>query len=158
MDFLATLPVWAIYALVGAVLGGIGPVLAWPFRTTFPKLMRILPFVGLVLTKPVTENLVLPHLEDAIVTHVMNADLPKKLDNLTTLTHASLGKRRYVYDYEISDEAPELDAAMIKAANLSGLCTQWGHLFKDGSVISAEYRYSLRGAPFSYIVTGADCP
>ena len=152
---LLELPSWVIAGLVGAIAGGIGGLLGGAIeRVTGWKSARVaLVAVCAAAAASLTSPVIIP----ALLNASMNADLPKKLDEITTMTRVQLNNKRYVYDYDLSDASPDVNGDELKSQLLGPLCNHWKPIFASGDVLSAEYRYSQRGKTFSFVVEPLDC-
>ncbi|TQX91275.1 hypothetical protein EQW76_00605 [Rhizobium sp. rho-13.1] len=151
---LANWPSWAIYALVGAAFGAIGAGLGGMVRSRSKKAAMFFVVLGLAVSRPFTDQIVMPVVIDAKI----NEGLPKKLDSVTTLNHISFSDRQYVYSYAIETDLPSLDFAAFKTEQLPSMCPFWLSKFKSGEVLSAEYRYTFKAGSGGFTVSPVDCP
>jgi hypothetical protein len=151
------LPDLLITALVGAVLGGLGGFLGGMLQklVRVPQLPVILAVAGAVTSVQVSNAIVKP----AIVTASLNVDLPKKLDDVTTLLEAKYDGRRYTYHYQLADTFPQdttIDA--MKSGLLEQLCAHWGPEFAKRKLAGADYSYRLGDKVMSFTIEPSDCP
>ncbi|MDW9444846.1 hypothetical protein GOA75_11030 [Sinorhizobium meliloti] len=157
MGALVDLPAWAFYALMGALLGGISGAIGLQFDRFFGTGGgRYLAILGIVATPHVTDRFVLP----AVIEAKVNRDLPKKLDEFTTLERISVESGKYVYFYTLAgDVSSSITGEEIKAFQMdSGLCSFWKPRLSSGEVSLAEYRYALPdGGETYFTVTRSDC-
>ncbi|MCR5855905.1 hypothetical protein [Mesorhizobium sp. J428] len=152
---LIDLPNWVIHGLVGAILGGLGGLIGGALQKVLriPHLASVLAVVGAVTSTQVTKSVVIPR----IVTASLNADLPKKGDDVTTIVRIDYDGRRYVYHYELDDSLPGVTAETMKTGLLSDLCAHWKPEFAAGRVDGADYNYRLRGEVISFTIEPTDC-
>lgn len=149
-------PVWVVYAVVGGVLGALSALVgAGIDRLLGTKIGRFMVIAGLAITPVVTRNFVIPAVEIAFI----NKDLPRKIDDVTTLLQFSSSNGRYVYVHQIDEAVPEdFDVTLIKQANLPSLCQTFGPSLRSGALSSVEYRYQRNAdVPKSFFVTTPDC-
>lgn len=154
---LVNFPSWLIYGLVGAALGGLGGFLGAILQKfiPLPQMSSILAVVGAALSVQVTKLLVIPE----IITASMNADLPKKADDVTTIVRIDYDGRRYRYQYELADVVPaDVDAETLRSGLLSQLCEHWRPQFLTKEVAGADYNYQLHGQTLSFTIEPSDCP
>ena len=150
------LPDWLITGLVGAVLGGLGGLLGALLQklVRVPHLPVILVAAAAAASLQVSNGIVKP----AIINASLNANLPMQMDETTTMTKIVYASKRYFYDYQLADGLPEIEGADLKSNLLPELCSHWKPNFTSGQVLSAEYRYLLRGRQISFVVEPEDCP
>lgn len=155
LAFLADKPSWVVYALVGAILGGVGGAIGVAIeRATGLKVARLLPVVAVALTPFLTRELVAP----AIITAAVNQGLPRQLDAYTTLESASYSSKEFTYHYTLSDQTPEtIDVENIKRGELSGMCGNFKAQFSSGDLVRVIYEYTLRGNILRFTLTPSDC-
>lgn len=147
-------PKWAVYAVVGGILGGSGALVGWLLERLGIRFGRFAVVLGIAATPVVSREVVLPQIIEAY----SNLELPRKIDEFTTLTRIEFGAKRYVYLYDLSSDVnPSFDVAEIKREGLADMCNYWKPAFDDGEVISAEYRYRINGDSRSFFVTASDC-
>lgn len=154
--YLAELPNWLISGLVGALFGAMGGLLGALLQKLVraPNLPIILAAVAAVLSLQFTKWVFVP----AIVTASLNADLPKKMDEVTTLLRAEFDGRRFAYQYELADIFPAMTAQELKAGLLASLCEHWKVVFASSDTVGADYNYMLRGELLSFVIEPTDCP
>jgi len=151
------LPDLLITALVGAVLGGIGGFLGGMLQklVRVPQLPMILAVAGAASSVQVSNAIVKP----AIVTASLNVDLPKKLDDVTTLVEAKYDGRRYIYHYQLADAFPQdTTTEAMKSSLLDALCAHWGPEFAKRKLAGADYNYRLGDKVLSFTIERSDCP
>jgi hypothetical protein len=90
---------------------------------------------------------------------VMNKDLPKAIDEYTTLEHIGGNSQRYVYSYSLSDKIPsDADVQIIKTSNISQICATYGSQLKSARLQALEYRYRFSdGKTDTFFVYASDC-
>ncbi|MFN3547701.1 MAG: hypothetical protein ACK4U0_09445 [Mesorhizobium sp.] len=154
---LAGLPNWALYGLVGGILGALGGLIGALLakHTGFKRSPQVLAVVGAVLSYQLTKNLILP----AATVASMNVDLPKQIDDVTTLLKVEFQQKRFAYYYRLADSLEQtMSVDELKGGLLPALCKNWSPHFKSGQVVGVEYHYELRQSAFSFAAEPADCP
>ncbi|WP_245300421.1 hypothetical protein [Rhizobium sp. YK2] len=81
MEFVAELSLWEIYATVCGLLVSLGLLAGLIAGRRLPIALRLLPLLGIAMTTPVTERLVVPFLSERYPVIFANKDLPKKIDH-----------------------------------------------------------------------------
>jgi hypothetical protein len=61
MEFVAELSLWEIYAIVCGLLGSLGLLFGLIAGRKFSIALRVLPLMGIAITTPVTERIVIPY-------------------------------------------------------------------------------------------------
>lgn len=154
MEFIAGLPQWAIYGLVGGAIGAVlGAVGWWMERRAGLRFGRFLPLLTLAITGPVSERLVMPSLEPyrycAFATDAQkNTPVGQALDDYTTFDamHVNCPDKSIIYDMTISIASTDIvDAAGWDTINadLNGVqCSHatWRKFIAAGWTISNDYR------------------
>lgn len=154
---LAGLPSWALYGLVGGILGALGGAIGALLAkyTGFKRGPQVLAIVGAVLSYQVTTTLLLP----AVTVASMNVGLPKQMDDVTTLLRVELKQKRFAYYYRLADSLEQtMSVDEVKSGLLPALCKNWSPHFRSGQVAGVEYHYQLRQSAFSFAAEPADCP
>ena len=157
MEFLAELSLWEIYAIVCGLLGALGIFLGAIVRKKFAMPLSVLPLLGVAMTTPLTEQFVIPHLVDRYPVVFANKDLPKKIDQQTTLKKIDLTDSIYSYFYDLDLDDDWFDAPLVKSAQLSDLCSALLPKFVSGEASLANYIYQLKGKDYSFSVDSSDC-
>jgi len=152
MSILADFPIWSIYAIVGALLGGVFAI-AGHFASRFIGVARFLPVLAIALTPVLSREFVIP----AIVYAKMNEGLPRSIDEVTVLERVEREESAYRYFYKLDDSLAGADINQLKAINLAQICLFWGPNFKSGEATKAEYIYSVAGSSMSFSVDQSDC-
>ncbi|WP_246778834.1 hypothetical protein [Rhizobium sp. BK098] len=119
--------------------------------------MRVLPLLGIAITAPVTERLVIPYLSERYPVIFANKDLPKKIDQKTTLTKIDLSDHIYSYFYDLDGDDDDFDPPLVKSAQLTDLCDFLLPKFSSGEASLANYIYQLKGRDYSFSVDSTDC-
>ncbi|GAC1042155.1 hypothetical protein thsrh120_21590 [Rhizobium sp. No.120] len=119
--------------------------------------MRVLPLLGIAVTTPVTERFVIPYLAERYPVIFANKDLPKKIDQRTTLTKVDLTDQIYSYFYDIDYDDDDFDPPLVKSAQLADLCDFLLPKFISGEASLANYIYQLKGRDYSFSVDSTDC-
>lgn len=117
----------------------------------------VLPLIGIAMTTPVTERFVIPHLADRYPVVFANKDLPKKIDQQTTLKKIDLTDHIYSYFYDLDLDEDWFDAPLVKSAQLSDLCSFLLPKFDSGEASLANYIYQVKGKDYSFSVDSSDC-
>lgn len=157
MEFLAELSLWEIYAIVCGLLGTLGILFGAIARKKFAIATSVLPLICIAVTTPVTERLVIPYLNDRYPIVFANKELPKKIDQQTTLKKIDLTDNIYSYFYDLDLDDDWFDAPVVKSAHLSDLCSFLLPKFASGEASLANYIYQLKGRDYSFSVDSSDC-
>ncbi len=90
---------------------------------------------------------------------IMNAGLPQRADEITTLNRIAYDKGRVTYSFEIDASVTgPFNVQAIKAIAIPDFCGEWRPYFESGDVTAVEFSYLLRGEVHSFRITQADCP
>lgn len=157
MEFVAELSLWEIYAIVCGLLVSLGLLAGLIAGRRFSVALRVLPLLGIAVTTPVTERFVIPYLSERYPVIFANKDLPKKIDQRTTLTKVDLTDQIYSYFYDIDDDDDDFDPPLVKSAQLADLCDFLLPKFISGEASLANYIYQLKGRDYSFSVDSTDC-
>jgi len=157
MEFMAELSLWEIYAIVCGLLGSLGILFGLFAARRFSIALSVLPLIGIAITTPVTERIVIPYLTERYPVVFANKDLPKKIDQKTTLTKIDLTDHIYSYFYDLDDDDDDFDAPLVKSAQLTDLCDFLLPKFSSGEASLANYIYQLKGRDYSFSVDSTDC-
>ncbi|NTF41943.1 hypothetical protein G6L80_08450 [Agrobacterium rhizogenes] len=157
MEFLAELSSWEIYAIVCGLFGGLGILFGVIARKKVAIPLSVLPLLGVAMTTPVTEQFVIPQLANRYPVVFANKDLPKKIDQQTTLKKIDLTDSIYSYFYDLDLDDDWFDAPLVKSAQLSDLCNSLLPKFVSGEASLANYIYQLKGKDYSFSVDSSDC-
>ncbi|PYE98906.1 hypothetical protein C8J35_103507 [Rhizobium sp. PP-F2F-G38] len=154
MGILLQTPDILIYAAVGAVLGGIGGALGVPLaKKRGFAWAKFLPVVGVALTPVLTKEYVMPWVTVARI----NEDLPKKIDEQTTLTSFEVEGRQWIYHYAVSDPKEVIPGSDLKAFLSQSACTELTGTFRSGRVDKVTYSYQFESGQSSFDLVKADC-
>jgi hypothetical protein len=156
MEFVAELSLWEIYAITCGLLGSLGILFGLIAARRFSMALSVLPLIGVAMTTPVTEKLVIPYLTDRYPVIFANKDLPRKIDQKTTLTKIDLTDHIYSYFFDLDDD-DDFDPPVVKSAQLTDLCDSLLPKFISGEASLANYIYQLKGKDYSFSVDSADC-
>lgn len=156
MEFVAELSLWEIYAIVCGLLVSLGLWAGLIVGRRFSIALRVLPLLGVAVTTPVTERFVIPYLSERYPVIFANKDLPKKIDQKTTLTKIDLTDHIYSYFYDL-DGDDDFDPPLVKSAQLTDLCDFLLPKFSSGEASLANYIYQLKGRDYSFSVDSTDC-
>lgn len=157
MESLAELSLWEIYAIVCGLLGALGILFGMVAKRKFALAPSVLPLIAIALTTPVTERFVIPVLVRQYPLVFANKDLPKKIDQKTTLTKIDLTDHIYSYFYDLDLDDDWFDAPLVKTAQLPDLCNFLLPKFVSGEASLANYIYQLKGKDYSFSVDSSDC-
>lgn len=133
-----------IYAVIGAIAGAIGAVVAWPFRNE--KASRFVPIIFAVISLQVTPKLILPELDQmAFEAGFMKAagELPRRLDEITIFQSAGVYDDAVNYNYKITTDIED------KAVARTALLEMLGAMAQCKQVTSLPRRYASQ-AIFRY--------
>ncbi|UTP40343.1 hypothetical protein M9M90_03965 [Phenylobacterium sp. LH3H17] len=93
------------------------------------------------------------------ITATLNADLPKKLDDVTTLVGVSRSGTTLIYDYKVNQPRPTAEAFAddFRAVLAPEVCKAQKHTLASG--FSYRYRYVFSGnpQPLDFLVDRAEC-
>lgn len=155
LGFLADLPPWVTYAGVGGTLGGtLGAIGYLIEKSTGLKWGRYAAIVGIVLTKPVVEQVLTP----IIINDKLNANLPRMIDGITRMDRIEYQEKSFRYFYTItSADLEDVDVEEFKKAGIAQICEYWKPKFLNGETDSAEYNYVLGIRKASFSVNLSDC-
>ncbi|MXN51875.1 hypothetical protein GR158_12155 [Shinella sp. AETb1-6] len=156
LGFLADLPSWVTYALVGGVLGAtFGAAGHLIGKATGLKWTRYAAIVGIVLTKPVVEQVMAP----IIVNDKLNAGLPKMIDDITRMDRIEYQGKTFRYFYTITSTTglEDVKEEELKKASISQMCDYWKPKLLSGETDAAEYNYALGARSASFSVVLSDC-
>lgn len=156
MEFLASWPNWAIYALVGGIIGALLAGLGWFVENKIGwRPGRFLPVLALAMTIPISERMVLPALESARMCNmaqgaIANTPVNQAIDDFTTFSemHVDCGNRSIVYDMRINFASTIVTSEGDWAAVRNDLnAVQCGHAVWRGYIakgwrISNEYIFT----------------
>ncbi len=157
MEFVAELSLWEIYAIVCGLLGSLGLLFGFIAGKKFSIALRVLPLMGIAITTPATERIVIPYLTERYPVIFANKDLPRKIDQKTTLTKIDLTDHIYSYFYDLDDDDDDFDPPLVKSAQLTDLCDFLLPKFSSGEASLANYIYQLKGRDYSFSVDSTDC-
>lgn len=157
MEYLAELSLWEIYAIVCGLLGALGIFLGAVAQKKIAMPLSVLPLIGIAMTTPITERFVIPNLANRYPVVFANKDLPKKIDQQTTLKKIDLTDSIYSYFYDLDLDDDWFDAPLVKSAQLSDLCSSLLPKFVSGEASLANYIYQLKGKDYSFSVDSSDC-
>lgn len=157
MEFVAELSLWEIYAIVCGLLASLGLLFGLMAGRRFSIALSVLPLMGIAITTPVTERVVIPYLAERYPVIFANKDLPRKVDQKTTLTKIDLTDHIYSYFYDLDDDDDDFDPPLVKSAQLTDLCDFLLPKFSSGEASLANYIYQLKGRDYSFSVDSADC-
>lgn len=149
---LAGLPTWAVYAAVGAVLGGLFAGIGYFIERAGFRPGRYAVIIGIAITAPVTERLVLPSLQPILQCGYAEqaqrrTPIGVELDAYTTFTamRVDCANRAVVYDMAVALASTELaDPAaweIVEEDFRQGQCTNtfWRAYINDGWTIQNQY-------------------
>lgn len=111
--FLAEVPVFAIYAVVGVVAGSLGGLIARPFKR-HTQLVSLLPVVLIAASFLTMHYSLKPWLGQKIfAAGIMNAvgDLPRRIDEVTVLENIEFDHGTVNVHYRIEAELDDLQVA-----------------------------------------------
>lgn len=165
MDFLVSLPTWAVMALVGAVAGAIGGAIAWALRSSFKpnsKVPALITGVAVAIGVGVGNAVVLPALADSDaadcqVAEAGAAELNRtrsgaRVDEITTTGTMVVDctAKSIAYAFEVSRPKTEFTAAAldgIRADFSRGQCVNplWREYIDDGWTIANIYNFADGG-------------
>jgi hypothetical protein len=151
---MADWPPFAVYALTGALAGALGALIALPFKRGNSKFARLIPVLFVVISVTLTPQILAPLMIEA----KMNAPLPQKIDDVTTLQSVRIANKTLTYVFKIEGDVPaDFDVAVIKADNLATFCNTFRSTFESGFYTKLIYDYALPAGPQQFTVTPAEC-
>lgn len=152
---MSSLPTWIITAIFAGIAGAFGALIGeLAKRAGFPKLMKVLPIVAVMISLPLIRSSILPAIEEA----ALNEGLPKQLDEVTILESVSRTPRGIAYHYQLIGDIPaDFRASDIKDLNLAGLCSTWQGDFAGKRADKIDYLYRWATGSGSFSVTPSDC-
>lgn len=153
--FMAGWPIWLISAIVaglmGALAGAIGSVLGRGNR----KIAIVCAIAAIAASRPISDNLIMPIIENDIA----NADLPKKVDAVTTMKRVEIDGKAVRYFFDLDESIPVVASAELKSAIGIPACSYWKDQFKAGKYSAAQYVYDFKPTGTeNFTLTSADCP
>lgn len=153
MAFMGEWPVWAIYAAIGALFGLAGGLLSFPLAKRNKKLSAFVVIAAIAMSRPVTEQFVLPK----VANDYANKDLPKKLDNVTTMTKVTISGSTIVYNYDIDPSVALVSGPEMMKLIGPDACQYWKPKFASGDATSAEYVYKFASGQSRFTLTKQSC-
>lgn len=151
--FVGEWPSWAVYGFVGAACGAAGALVGGLLSARFEKARTILVIIGIVLSRPLTENFVAPR----VASDYANKGLPRKLDAITTLERVEMDGKAIRYFYRLSDTVPTASGEVMKAGLGKEACNFWKPKFKAGEFTSALYDYTFKDGHSSFVLNAHEC-
>ena len=154
---LATMADWppiALYALTGALAALIGLLIAYPFKRAGYKFAQYIPIILVVSTVPIMPQILPPLLIEA----KMNAPLPQKVDDVTTLQSVQIVDKELTYFFTVEGDVPaDFDVGIIKADSLPTICSTFRSTFENGFYRKLTYDYALPTGSKQFTVMPAEC-
>ncbi len=152
---LGGLPRLVLYGLVAGLLAGVGVIVGRLLRRGGVRYSGLVLLAAIVATPAVTEGLLAPRIEDALV----NRALPMMVDDVTRLVHIDMGNKRFTHHYELLGGAVPAGTGAndLKALKLPQLCRQLRAAFSAGALETAEYRYRIDGKELAFTVEPGEC-
>jgi hypothetical protein len=91
---------------------------------------------------------------------MMNAQLPKQIDRVTTLELIAYGNRELKYEFKVDlPPGKTMHWEKIWPNVVKVSCDKWGVELKDGNLVRVVYEYSVGGHVAQTMpVTKSDCP
>jgi hypothetical protein len=162
MDFLVSWPTWAIMALVGAIAGAIGGVIALAFRSRFAANSRVpalITVVAVAIGVGVGNAVVIPALADSDAADCRAAEAGAaelnrtragtRIDELTTtgVMTVDCAARSMSYTFAVSRPRSEFTAAAIdgiRSAFDRGQCSNavWRNYIDEGWTVANVYTFT----------------
>lgn len=152
--FMGNWPALGIFSLSGAVFGVLGGLVSQLFARNNKKASIIVAVIAMTASRPVTEQYLLPR----IANDTANADLPKKIDDITTMTKIIINNRAVVYSYEIDPSVSLVAGEEMRASVGPSACQYWKPKFQAGEFVSAEYSYKFKEGSSSFVLNNDNCP
>jgi hypothetical protein len=159
MELILSLPSWVIAAIVGAIAGGIGAVIAQTFFKRWPMVARYFPLVLVAATFGLTDNVILPALQNSDWAMCATAERAArtttesqagtKLDEVTTFTQmqADCGQKAVHYLITVAagrDQLTDEGIAGVRADFNAGQCgdANWRKFIDRGWTIANDYSFT----------------
>lgn len=153
--FLAGWPDWSIAALIGGVVGALAGVLGYAIGRRSRTVATICTVVGVIASQPLVNTYLMP----IIANDVANADLPKKIDEVTTMTRVEIERHKVRYFFTLDESVPQVTSEQLKTDIGVPACAFWKPQFQSGKYESAEYSYEFKpSGTAGFTLTPADCP
>lgn len=165
MDFLVSLPTWAIMALVGAAAGAVGGAIAWALRSNFKansKAPALITVVAIAIGVGVGNAVVIPALaeSDAADCQVVEAAASElnrtrsgtRVDEITTTGTMVVDctAKSIAYSFEVSRPKTEFTTAALDGFRAEFSRTQcvsplWREYIDDGWTVANVYNFTDGG-------------
>ncbi|MBD8651110.1 hypothetical protein IFT66_08485 [Rhizobium sp. CFBP 13726] len=153
--FMAAWPTWLIPAIVAGVMGAMAGAIGSVLGRRNGKVSVFLIVVAVAASKPVSDNFVLPVIENDIA----NAGLPMKVDTYTTMKRVEIDGKAVRYFFDLDESVSVLTSSELKTAIGIPACSHWRDQFKRGSYTSAQYVYDFKpSGRVDFTLLQADCP
>ncbi|NNU66891.1 MULTISPECIES: hypothetical protein [Rhizobium] len=153
LAFMGTWPAPVVYGLVGGIFGAIGAAVGHLAAKRFPNARTIIVVLFLASSSQVTKLIVIPRIQN----DEANANLPQKIDAITTLERISVEGKTVRYFYRLSDSLPLTDGAVMKSGIASSVCTFWKPKLDSGEAELAVYNYAFKDGQSSFDLRASDC-
>lgn len=154
---LATVADWppiAVYALVGALAALVGALVAYPLKRAGYRFAQFIPVIFVASTVPLMPQI----LPSPLIEAKINASLPQKIDDVTTLQSASISDKELTYLFTLEGALPaDFDVSLIKADNLSTFCNTFRSSFENRFYNKVIYDYQTQAGSKQFMVTPDDC-
>lgn len=158
MELLSGLPDFVVYAIFGAIAGGVGAAVGRIFEKNAAKWSKVLPVIFVVLSIQATKFWIMPEVRMARTVQTLNKDLPKAIDPVTTLNSVSFANGEFVYHYQLADSVPVgTDISTVKTQGLAGMCNSWRESFISKEVSAVKYQYMMHGTETSFSLLPQEC-
>ncbi|MGV1769131.1 hypothetical protein ACQZ6B_03035 [Agrobacterium vitis] len=151
--FMAAWPTWSIYALVGGLFGLCGGLIGALLFQRHPKIAGGLAIVCAAISGQVTDRFVMPQ----ITNDLENADLPKKIDDVTTMNKVEIEKHKVRYLFSVDPSVHVVSGDELRSKILPSACAYWKPKFASGEFQSAEYAYSFADGSAKFLLTQDNC-
>lgn len=162
MDFLASLPTWALMGIIGALAGLIGGLIAWSLQGRFrdgSRMPQLITFAAIGLGVALGTTVIVPAIADSAAAQCREAETGAaqvnrdmagdRIDDVTTIGQLTVdcGTKTIVYAMNVSIVAAEVTEAGMEAVrqNFNSVqCTNtmWRDYISGGWTISSLYTFS----------------
>jgi hypothetical protein len=89
---------------------------------------------------------------------LLNVGLPKRIDDVTTMTRVSYDRKVVSYSYKVDSIQGTIDVQKVKQLSLNDGCGQWKSSFDSKELLKVEYKYLLQdGSVLRWELLPTDC-
>ena len=139
--WVAGLPSFIIYGVIGVLMAAIGVVLAEPFKKRFKKVDRYLPVILVVSAMPITTTYLMPKLDKmAFEAGFMKniGEVPRQIDDITILQSVGVYDDAVNYNFQVTVDIEDKDAAR------AVILEEWGSMAECKQLTSLPRKYASK--------------